>query len=67
MMIDPCKCCYMYPDLCPAMCTDKMKYMNEVDGEVSVIKKCNKPNGHFWYERGKKYEMGKNGIRREIS
>lgn len=65
-MIDPCRMCYLYPDDCPTMCTSKMKYVNEVDEDVPVIRKQKKSKGHEFYERGKKYEYNKNGIRREI-
>ena len=65
-MIDPCKMCYLYPHDCPAMCTSKMKYVNEVGEDVPVIKKQKKNKSHVFYEHGKKYELTKNGIRREI-
>lgn len=67
-MNDPCRLCYLYPRNCPAMCTSKMKYVNEVDGDTPVVIRNNKKNrkSHVFYERGKKYEYNKNGIRREI-
>lgn len=67
-MIDPCRFCYLYPHDCPTMCRDKMKYTNEVEEDVQIIRKVDKPDlSHFWYEHGRKYEMGKNGIRRELN
>lgn len=67
-MNDPCRLCYLYPHDCPTMCTSKMKYVNEVDGDTPVVRRNNKKNrkSHVFYECGKKYELTKNGIRREI-
>lgn len=65
-MVDPCRYCYLYPRDCPTICTSKTKYINEVDEDVPVIKKQKKSKSHVFYERGKKYELTKNGIRREI-
>lgn len=67
-MIDPCRMCYLYPYDCPTMngCKSKTDYLNEVDEDVPVIKKQKKSKSHVFYERGKKYEYNKNGIRREI-
>lgn len=65
-MIDPCRMCYLYPHDCPTMCTSKMQYVNEVDEDVPVIRKQKKSKSHVFHERGKKYELTKNGIRREI-
>lgn len=64
--MDPCRYCYLYPHDCPTMCISKMKYVNEIDEDVPVIKKQKKSKSHVFYEYGKKYELTKNGIRREI-
>ena len=56
-MIDPCKMCYLYPYDCPSMCTSKMKYVNEVDEDVPVIRKQKK-------KKVFSNEYNKNGIRR---
>ena len=65
-MVNPCRFCYLSPHDCPTMCTTKMKYVNEVDEDVPIIRKYKKSKSHVFYERGKKYEWTKNGIRREI-
>lgn len=56
-MIDPCRMCYLYPHDCPSMCTSKMKYVNEVDEDVPIIRKQKK-------KRMFSNEYNKNGIRR---
>lgn len=67
-MNDPCRYCYLYPRNCPTIngCKSRIDYLNEVDEDVPVIRKQKKSKSHVFYERGKKYELTKNGIRREI-
>lgn len=65
-MIDPCRMCYLYPDDCPTMngCKSKTEYRNKGGKDVPIIRK--QVRGSYFYDRGKKYEYNKNGIRREI-
>lgn len=67
-MYDPCKICYLYPRDCPALCTSKMAYINEVDEDTPFIRRIKRlsKKSNVFYEHGKKYELTKNGIRREI-
>lgn len=54
---NPCPLCSDYPVHCRGLCTDKMKYINEVDEEVKVVRE----------QRNKRTfsnEYNKNGIRR---
>lgn len=54
---NPCPSCSDYPIHCRGLCVDKMKYINEVDEEVQVVRK----------QRNKRTfsnEYNKNGIRR---
>lgn len=56
---DPCLICADYPHHCRGLCIDKMKYFNEVDEDVPVIR------GHKQKKKrvfSNKYN--KNGIRR---
>ena len=65
-MYDPCKVCYLYPNACPTMCVEKHKHLAECYEDTQIVRKMKTKNTNVWYEHGKKYEMGKNGIRREI-
>lgn len=58
-MIDPCRMCYLYPHNCPTICITKMKYVNELDEDVPIIRKQKK-------KRVFDNNYNKNGIRREI-
>lgn len=57
-MIDPCLICADRPHHCRGLCIDKMKYVNEVDEDVLVIR---------WHKQKKRRfsnKYNKNGIRR---
>ena len=58
-MNDPCRYCADYPHYCRGLCKDKMKYINEIDENVPVIKEIKVSNPP------KKVDYNKNGIRRE--
>lgn len=54
---NPCTLCSDYPIHCRGLCVDKMKYINEVDEDVQIVRK----------QRNKRTfsnEYNKNGIRR---
>lgn len=65
VMYDPCKICYLYPRDCPALCTSKMAYINEFDEDTPFTRRLTKKSNVF-YENGKRFELNKNGIRREV-
>ena len=63
-MDNPCRYCADYPHYCRGLCKDKMKYINEIDGNVPVVE--NPKKTHIFREGTKAYEYNKNGIKREI-
>lgn len=66
-MTGPCVFCADYPHHCAGLCSAKMAYINEVEEDIPVIRKENKlRENSFTYRNGKKYDINKNGIQREV-
>ena len=56
---NPCLTCADYPHHCRGLCRDKMKYMNEIDEDIPVIKECKQKKRSKFTNK-----YNKNGIRR---